>query len=63
MSNKTYKRETAVAILLVLLCFFILGVWIERAFEVATFLTTPSFLFAGGAFGLDSVSKQIKGDR
>lgn len=58
--DKTYKRETALAMLGLLFGMFIWGIWDERAAEAARYLTTPIFLFAGGAFGLDAISKQMR---
>jgi len=60
MDNKTYKREVAGAMLLSLLAAHLWGVYDERVAEMARFLTTPIFMFAGGAFGMDAIAKQMR---
>lgn len=60
MTEKTYKRETALALIVFLCVLFIAGIWEPRAAEAAQYLTAPVFLFMGAAFGLDAYSKQIK---
>ena len=57
--QKTYKRETAVAMLIVMFIFFYYGLDHDRAYETAKYLSTPVFLFAAGAFGLDAWAKQL----
>lgn len=57
---KTYKRETAVAMLLFLAGLFLWGVQSGEAMRAAEFLTLPIFAFAGGAFTLDAVAKQFE---
>jgi len=61
MDVKTYKRELAVAMLAVLYGF---GLWAaaggEQALEVVKILSVPTFLAAGGAFGLDALAKQLR---
>ncbi|AUQ64452.1 hypothetical protein [Phaeobacter inhibens] len=58
---KTYKRETAWALMGCLVGAFIYGHGSEHAavVESAKFMATPVFLFAAGAFGLDAIAKQI----
>ena len=58
---KTYKRELAVALQVVLDAFFVGALRSDRAFEEAQYLTMPVFLLAATAFGMDSFAKQIKG--
>jgi hypothetical protein len=59
--QKTWKREVSAVMLLVLLGLTCLWVFFENSLagEAVEVLATPIFLFAAGAFGLDSVSKQI----
>jgi hypothetical protein len=59
MSPKTYKREAAVALFLALGGFFLAGIWVESAIQIAEFLTTPVFMFGAAAFGVDAYAKQI----
>lgn len=59
MTPKTYKREAAAVMLLFLSVLFVWGVWEPRAAEAAQYLTTPVFLFAGAAFGVDAYAKQV----
>lgn len=58
---KTYKRETALAMLagVALLCVTGLYAGDDMALEWAKLLVPPVFLFAAGAFGLDAVAKQL----
>lgn len=60
---KTYKRETAIAMLLALSGLFLWGLIAQRVdvVEVGKFLTMPVFLFLGGAFGIDAMAKQFGG--
>lgn len=60
---KTYKRETAIALLLALSGLFLWGLIAQRVdvVEVGKFLTMPVFLFLGGAFGIDAMAKQFGG--
>ena len=58
--EKTYKRETAHAMLAVYFGLLIAGVWSEAAAEQAAALCPYAFTFAGLAFGMDAYSKQIK---
>lgn len=60
MTAKTYKRETAIVMLVLLGAAHFWGVFDERAAEMAVYLTTPVFLFAGAAFGMDSYAKQVR---
>ncbi len=57
--EKTYKREVSVAMLIFVGVFHVLGMWMPEAIQVAEYLTTPVFLFAGAAFGMDSYAKQV----
>jgi hypothetical protein len=57
--EKTYKREVAVAMLIFVGVFHVLGMWMPEAIQVAEYLTTPVFLFAGAAFGMDAYAKQV----
>lgn len=59
-TSKTYKRETALVLFGVMFAFFLCGIWSEQALKIAELLLTPTFLFGGGAMGLDSYAKQIK---
>lgn len=59
-TQKTYKREVAVGMLMFLAGMFVWGVNNDAAKQIAEFLTLPVFTFAGGAFALDSVFKQGK---
>ena len=63
MRQKTYKREVAASMLVALFGFFVWGVFAPVAFEAAKFLTLPVFTFAGGAYGMDAWSKQIREDK
>lgn len=60
--RKTYKRETACVMLATLAGLFAWGLSVDKAqvVDVAKFLTTPIFMFAGGAFGMDAIAKQFK---
>ena len=55
---KTYKRETAAAMLVFLGSLALWGVWDPQAWQEVTFFTVPVFTFAGGAFALDAYFKQ-----
>lgn len=57
--QKTFKRETALVMLVILFALHMWGIWKPEVAEVARFLTAPIFLFAGGAYGLDAVAKQM----
>lgn len=59
MTPKTYKREAAIVMLLFLAGLFLWGIWEPRAGDAAQYLTTPIFLFAGAAFGVDAYAKQV----
>lgn len=59
MKQKTWKRETAWALLL-FLGWVIIG---EQDAEMAKVLVWPTFTFAGLAFGLDWNSKQLRSDK
>lgn len=58
--QKTYKREVAMAMLAFLGTMFIVSLWFTEATQVAEYLTTPVFLFAAAAFGIDAYAKQVK---
>jgi len=58
---KTYKRETAAALLAYLGVMFVWGVFRGEAMEAARYLTLPVFTFAGAAFGFDAWAKQMGG--
>lgn len=61
-TQKTYKREVAVGMLLFLAGLFLAGIIFPEtlAIEAAKFLTTPIMLFASGAYGLDALAKQLR---
>ncbi len=58
MKNKTWKRELA-ALLLIFTCYIAL----YGSLEVLKVMAPLTFLFAGGAFGIDSFAKQIQSRR
>ena len=58
--QKTYKRETAGALLLVYVGLLIGGVWYPEAFNASEALKLQVFTFAALAFGMDAYSKQVK---
>lgn len=60
---KTYKRETAWALLAALGGAFVYGhgAGQDAVIESAKFMATPVFLFAAGAFGMDALAKQFGG--
>lgn len=58
--RKTYKREIATVMVAFLGAFFVWGVFRAEAGEAARYLTLPVFAFAGGAFGLDAMAKQLQ---
>ena len=61
MTQKTYKRETAAALLGILIGFGAWGAYGNpAAIEVAKLLALPFVLFGMGAFGLDAVAKQLQ---
>ena len=53
--QKTYKRETAWALLALTFALAFSG-----NSEIAEIFVWPSFAFAGAAFGFDAYAKQIK---
>jgi hypothetical protein len=59
MNHKTYKREAAGGLFLVLGAFFLAGIWVEAAMQAAEFLTAPVFMFGAAAFGVDAYAKQV----
>ena len=62
VKKKSGKREVAITMLLFISIMFCIGIYNDndRAIDVAKFLTTPSFLFAAAAFGMEGL-KQLKG--
>ena len=58
--QKTYKREVAIAMLVFVGGFHVLGMWMPEAVQVAEYLTTPVLLFVAAAFGMDAYAKQAK---
>ena len=62
-SEKTYKRETAIAMLLFLGGMVIWGVYTPEAKAAADGLAWPIIGFVTAAFGLDAYGKQIAGRR
>ena len=59
MNHKTYKREAAGGLFLVLGAFFLAGIWVEAAMQAAECLTAPVFMFGAAAFGVDAYAKQV----
>ena len=57
--NKTYNRELSLAMLVFLGVLFALGMSSVEAMQAAEFLTTPVFMFAAAAFGVDAYAKQV----
>ena len=60
MPEKTWKREVGLTLLAFDLALHVWGMWKPEAGEAARFLTTPVFMFAGGAYGMDAIAKQFK---
>lgn len=58
--RKTWKREVALTMLAFNLVAHVWGVWKPEAAEMARFMTTPIFLFATAAYGLDAYAKQVR---
>ena len=58
MKNKTFKREVAF-LLLCFTCYLALF----GSLEVLKVMAPLTFLFAGGAFGIDAFAKQIQSRR
>jgi len=56
---KTYKREVAGAMLVFLAVLHVAAIFYGDALQTAEYLTTPIFLFAATAFGVDAYSKQV----
>jgi hypothetical protein len=56
---KTYKREVSCGMLVFLGVFHVLGLWKPEAVQIAQYLTTPVFMFAAAAFGVDAYAKQV----
>ena len=56
--EKTYKREVAGAMVVILYVLVIAGIWIPEASAAAESLKYPTFTAAMGAFGIDAVLKQ-----
>jgi len=59
MMAKTYKREVALGMLVFLGVLFLAGIFNEEVLGIAEYLTTPVFLFATAAFGIDAYAKQV----
>lgn len=59
MKSKTYKREVALSMLVFLGVLFVASIFKEEALGIAEYLTTPIFLFATAAFGIDAYAKQV----
>jgi hypothetical protein len=57
--QKTYKREAAITMLVFLGALFIASLFYKEAVQAAEYLTTPVFLFAAAAFGVDAYAKQV----
>lgn len=58
MTEKTYKREVAGAMLVTYVGLLVYGMWFPEAAVAAENLKYPVFIFASGAFGIDAVFKQ-----
>lgn len=61
--DKSYKREMSGALFAVLFLFFILGIFYPQLTQAAEMLLAPTFVFGGGAFGMDAYAKQIQNRR
>ena len=61
MNTKTYKREAAAVLMAFLGCMFVWGVYEDRAYQAAQYLTLPIFTFFSLAFGIDAYARQLKG--
>jgi len=59
MKPKTYKREVALSMLVFLGVLFVASIFKEEVLGIAEYLTTPIFLFATAAFGIDAYAKQV----
>lgn len=59
---KTYKRETALGMLVFLFGLFAYGVHYASpvAIDAGKYLTLPIFTFTGLAFGFDAYAKQVQ---
>jgi len=57
--QKTYKREVAISMLMFVVGAHTAGMWFSEAVQMAEYLTTPVFMFAGAAFGMDAYAKQV----
>ncbi len=57
--EKTYKREVATFMLMFVGGAHTAGMWFPEAVQMAEYLTTPVFMFAGAAFGMDAYAKQV----
>ena len=60
MTEKTYKREIAVAMLAFFGALTVAGMWFPQASDAAESLKYEVFGFAALAFGMDAYSKQVK---
>ena len=59
MTEKTYKREVAGAMLAYYFVMLTLGIWYPEAIVAAEAVKIPAFTFAAGAFALDASAKQF----
>jgi hypothetical protein len=57
--SKTYKREVAIGMLVFLGGLFMGSLHSPDLLGIAEYLTTPIFLFATAAFGVDAYAKQV----
>ena len=60
--KKTWKRETAWALIVWLAGMGGWGVYEPSAMQFAEMITVPIFSFAALAFGMDAYSKQVMGE-
>lgn len=60
MTEKTYKREIAAAMLVFLAGLLIWGVWEPEAANAAQGVMGYIFAFAGAMFGMDAYAKQVR---
>jgi len=59
---KTYKRELSVAVFILWVALTGVFLWTEddKYWTVATSIMPYVFILVGGAFGLDSLAKQVR---
>lgn len=60
MTHKTYKRELAGAMLIILFALVIAGIWFPQAGDAAQSIKFEVFSFAALAFGIDAYAKQVQ---